>query len=107
MVQMSNEPLDSLRLRDWRPVAQVKAPITTVSRPAVTCIDVHNHLGRWLSDDSSWLVEDVQELLGIMDACGVETIVNLDGRWGEELTANLERYDRAHPDRFITFAHFD
>ncbi|HEX2806490.1 MAG TPA: amidohydrolase family protein [Kineosporiaceae bacterium] len=107
MVQMSGEPLSTLRLRDWRPVAQVKAPSTTVSRPAVTCIDVHNHLGRWLSSDGDWLVKDVRELLDVMDTCGVETIVNLDGRWGEELTANLERYDRAHPGRFITFAHFD
>jgi predicted TIM-barrel fold metal-dependent hydrolase len=33
--------------------------------------------------------------------------VNLDGRWGAELEANLERYDRAHPGRFLTFCHVD
>ena len=42
-----------------------------------------------------------------MDACGVETVVNLDGRWGEDLSANLDRYDRAHPGRFLTFCHLD
>jgi hypothetical protein len=35
-----------------------------------------------------------------MDACNLRGIVNLDGRWGDELEANLHRYDRAHPGRF-------
>ena len=43
----------------------------------------------------------------LMDAVNVEAIVNLDGRWGEELEANLDRYDRAHPGRFFTFCHVD
>ncbi len=34
-------------------------------------------------------------------------IVNLDGRWGAELEANLERYDRRYPGRFVTFCHLD
>ena len=50
---------------------------------------------------------DVGALLALMDATGVEAIVNLDGRWGEELEANLDRYDRAHPGRFFTFCHVD
>ena len=42
-----------------------------------------------------------------MDACNIAAIVNLDGRWGDELTANLERYDCAYPGRFFTFCHVD
>jgi predicted TIM-barrel fold metal-dependent hydrolase len=42
-----------------------------------------------------------------MDASNVAAIVNLDGMWGDELEANLERYDRAYPGRFVTFAHLD
>jgi len=34
-------------------------------------------------------------------------VVNLDGRWGQELDDNLDRYDRAHPERFATFCHVD
>ena len=78
-----------------------------VERAAVPCIDVHNHLGRWLSQDGGWVLQDVDELLATMDACGVETIVNLDGRWGDDLRANLARYDEAHPGRFLTFCHLD
>jgi predicted TIM-barrel fold metal-dependent hydrolase len=100
------EPGD-LRLRDWRPRSQVRTRVTEVARPAVPCIDVHNHLGRWLSGTGDWLVADVADLLRTMDDCGVATVVNLDGRWSTELAENLQRYDRAHPGRFITFAHLD
>ncbi|MDP9184707.1 MAG: amidohydrolase family protein, partial [Actinomycetota bacterium] len=31
----------------------------------------------------------------------------LDGMWGDELDANLDRYDRAYPGRFATFAQWD
>jgi predicted TIM-barrel fold metal-dependent hydrolase len=81
--------------------------VTLVEHPAAPVIDVHNHLGRWLSADGSWLVVDVAELLRTMDRLAIETIVNLDGRWGIELDANLDRYDRAHPGRFLTFCHLD
>lgn len=78
-----------------------------VPRARVPAIDAHNHLGRWLSPDGSWVVSNVSDLLHVMDECNVETIVNLDGMWGEELEANLDRYDRAHPGRFLTFAQCD
>jgi predicted TIM-barrel fold metal-dependent hydrolase len=100
-------PLDTLLLRDWAPRSQVRTRVTAVQRPAVPCIDVHNHLGQWLSDDGGWIVPDVSELLDVLDAHDVATVVNLDGRWGSELTANIERYDAAHPGRFVTFCQFD
>lgn len=99
--------MHDLLLRDWRPRSQVRTRATEVSRPAVPCVDVHNHLGRWLSDDGDWMVPDVTDFLRMMDDCDVVTVVNLDGRWGTELTENIERYDRAHPGRFLTFAHLD
>lgn len=104
---MTEATPEGIRLRDWRPRSQVRTRATEVSRSAVPSIDVHNHLGRWLSRDGGWLVTDVAGLLQTMDSCGVETVVNLDGRWGTELTDNLDRYDRAHPGRFVTFAHLD
>ncbi|HUW15984.1 MAG TPA: amidohydrolase family protein [Actinomycetes bacterium] len=42
-----------------------------------------------------------------MDSVDVATMVNLDGRWGAELTENVARYDAAHPGRFLTFCHVD
>jgi predicted TIM-barrel fold metal-dependent hydrolase len=50
---------------------------------------------------------DVKHLIDVMDELFVAAIVNLDGRWGSELEQNLDRYDRAYPGRFATFAHVD
>lgn len=79
---------------------------TTVDRPLVPAIDIHQHLGTWLGD-GAWMVPSVDALVETMDAAGIERVVSLDGRWGDELEANLDRYDRAHPDRFTTFCHVD
>jgi predicted TIM-barrel fold metal-dependent hydrolase len=99
--------LRDLPLREYRPRPRLRVPEHHVPRAAVPAVDAHNHLGRWLLPDGSWATPDVGELLDVMDASNVAAIVNLDGMWGDELEANLERYDRAHPGRFVTFAHLD
>ena len=99
--------LKALPLRRYRPRSMIRAPQNEIARARVPAIDAHNHLGRWLSDEGGWVVADVDELLGSLDASNVAAIVNLDGRWGDELEANLDRYDRAHPGRFATFCHLD
>jgi predicted TIM-barrel fold metal-dependent hydrolase len=53
------------------------------------------------------MVLDVPALVALMDELNIQTVVNLDGRWGAELEANLDRYDRAHPGRFATFCQVD
>ena len=103
---LSWERLRRLPVPEWHPVQQLRLPATEVERPAFPAIDVHNHLGRWLSD-GAWMIEDPDALVALMDECGIETIVNLDGMWGEEVTANVERYDLAHPGRFLTFCQLD
>jgi predicted TIM-barrel fold metal-dependent hydrolase len=99
------------RLDEYRPIPALRVPVTPPRPPAVPAIDAHNHLGRWLASwvgrDGDWVVEDVAALLALMDEQRVAAIVNLDGRWGDELEANLDRYDRAHPGRFATFCHVD
>ena len=98
-------------LAEYRPRPALRVPATRVRRPAARAIDAHNHLGRWITDwvrpGGGWMAEDVGELLALMDELELEAIVNLDGRWGDELEANLARYDRAHPGRFVTFCHVD
>ena len=96
-----------LKLRDYVPRPALRVEEHEVTRAARTAVDAHNHLGRWLSQDGDWIVPDVSRLLADMDAANVGAIVNLDGRWGGELEANLERYDRRHPGRFVTFCHLD
>jgi predicted TIM-barrel fold metal-dependent hydrolase len=99
--------LRNLPLRDFRPRPSLRVEEHHVARSRFPAIDVHNHLGRWLSEDGAWTSSDVGDLIALMDACNVTSIVNLDGKWGDELEANLDRYDRAHPGRFATFARWD
>jgi predicted TIM-barrel fold metal-dependent hydrolase len=103
----SDRVTTDLPLRDWHPKPTVQLPITAVDRPAAGVIDAHNHLGRWLAEPGTWMIPDVNALLAMMDERDVTHIVNLDGRWDDELEANLDRYDRAHPQRFSTFCHLD
>lgn len=100
------DALCRLPVTEWTPVAQLQLPATEVTRPRFPAIDIHNHLGRWLTD-GDWMIPDVAALLAVMDECGIDTIVNLDGMWGDEVTANVDRYDRAHPGRFVTFCQLD
>jgi predicted TIM-barrel fold metal-dependent hydrolase len=110
-----------LRLRDYRPRTELRVPAAEVCRAAVPAVDTHNHLGRWLAQSGDWLADelsggrpgvpwtipDVGAFIAMLDACNVEAIVNLDGRWDGELEANLDRYDRAHAGRFLTFCQLD
>jgi len=73
----------------------------------VPAVNFHSHLGKWLSPTGHWMEPDVGRLLAMMDSCNVAAMVNLDGRWGDELAQNLRRYDEAHPGRFYTFCHVD
>ncbi|MEU7741398.1 amidohydrolase family protein [Nonomuraea sp. NPDC049158] len=98
---------DDPPLSQYRPVSQLRVAVHEVDRAAVPAVDAHVHLGRWLSEDGDWTVKDVPALIGLMDELNLLGMVNLDGRWGAELAANIERYDAAHPGRFATFCHVD
>src|SRR5919108_904541 len=106
MTDTSRE-ISDLRLADFAPRPTLVVEQHEVRRARFPAIDAHNHLGRWLSRDGGWIARDVPELLRVLDACNVTAIVNLDGMWGDELEANLDRYDRAYPERFLTFARVD
>jgi predicted TIM-barrel fold metal-dependent hydrolase len=99
------ERLRALPLRSYAPRAALRRPESEVARARFSVVDVHAHLGRWLTGE--WTISDVGRLLATMDAANVATVVNLDGMWGDELRANLARYDEAHPGRFVTFARWD
>jgi predicted TIM-barrel fold metal-dependent hydrolase len=103
--QPADQALADLRLRDFVPEPMVRLPENRPTRSPVPAVDVHNHLGRWHGD--GWEIPDVAALVSLMDTCNVATIVNLDGGWGDELEANLARYDRAHEGRFLTFCRLD
>lgn len=95
------------RLRDYDPISNLNLAEHLVESARFPVFDIHTHLGYWLTSDGSWMARDVKELLETFDALNVRSVVNLDGRWGDELEANLDRYDRSYPDRFATFCQID
>lgn len=98
--------LRDLPLREFHPRPALRRPEHLVARAPVPAIDAHNHLGRWLTS-GGWAAERIQDTFAAMEQANVTAVVNLDGRWGDELEHNLDRYDRAYPDRFATFCHLD
>jgi predicted TIM-barrel fold metal-dependent hydrolase len=104
-----SESLDTLLLRDFRPrPARVLAHAGDPERPRFPVIDAHNHLGGAFGDASGdWPGRPVSELLALMDRAGVERIVDLDGRFGSLLEAEIARVQAPCPDRVAVFAGID
>ncbi len=101
-------PLD---LKDFQPRSMLHVPETEVPRARFPVIDIHTHLG--FSAKSSGGVAQGEEmrylappaeLLAVMDAVNLRTMVNLTGGVGAGLQESIKRYPTAHPGRFITFA---
>lgn len=96
--------IKDLKLRDWEPRSMLKTKVTVVERAKYPVIDVHNHLG---GGKDRLTPQRVQQYLDEMDSAGVQTVVNLDGGWGQTLRETLAALDQAHPGRFLTFALLD
>lgn len=86
-----------LRLSEFEPKSMLVVPVHTVERARFPAIDYHNHL------DS----QHPGPVLEIMDACGVERIVNITMKTGDQGMAMIEKYHSAAPDRFSTIAWMD
>jgi len=99
--QDTGDGIQDLKLRDWKPRSMLVTKETRIDRPAFPVIDVHNHLG---GGAKHLTPKRVQDYLQAMDEAGVETVVNLDGRWDNRLKETLSALDEAHPRRFLTFA---
>jgi predicted TIM-barrel fold metal-dependent hydrolase len=104
------EPVSQpLRLTDFEPRSALHVHETSIERPRYPVVDAHTHLcwgthseaGIFLSSQRTFLAPP-EELLPVMDRCGVHTMVNFTGGYGAGLTESIARYDRAHPGRFLT-----
>jgi predicted TIM-barrel fold metal-dependent hydrolase len=86
-----------LRLSDFEPRSMLVTPQHEVPRAKFPAIDYHNHLD----------AQGPLEVLRIMDECGIERIVNITMRTGEEALAMIKRFHSAAPDRVATIAWMD
>ncbi len=97
--------MHELLLKDFRPRAEVRLPEHRVTRPKFPAIDAHIHLGPEFS--CGWYGRDAAELVPVLDAMGVEMVVDLDGGWGEDLDERIAAYQGRFPGRFLHFARVD
>lgn len=94
-----------LLLKDFRPQPEVRLPAHHVTRPKFSAIDAHIHLGPEFS--CGWYGRDAAELVPVLDAMGIDLVVDLDGGWGTDLDARIAAYQGRFPDRFLHFARVD
>src|SRR5688572_5717375 len=90
-----------LLLGEFRPEPMMRVEEHHPQRFPVAAIDAHNRIGR--RSDGSWVISDVGAFLAMMDEVNLDGVVNYDSTWGDDLEANLDRYDRVHPRRFASF----
>lgn len=86
-----------LPLGEFQPKSSLVTPVHLPEKPKFPVIDYHNHL------DST----DPTEVLRIMDACGVEHLVNITMQVGDKAIAMLDRFHQAAPDRFSSIGWMD
>jgi predicted TIM-barrel fold metal-dependent hydrolase len=99
-----------LELKDFQPRSMLKVPETRVARARYPVIDIHTHLGfRAKGVAGVPHGEDMRyrapaaEIVPVMDAVNLQTMVNLTGGVGRGLEQSIAQYEKAHPGRFITF----
>lgn len=97
--------MERLALEDYRPRQALRTPETHVPRPRFPVIDAHNHLGPVFGGD--WPSRSAEELEGVLDAAGVERLVDLDGGQGDGLRREIERWQLALPGRVAVFSGLD
>lgn len=86
-----------LPISDFEPRSMLAVERHEIARARFPAIDYHNHLD----------AQEPAEVLRVMDECGVEKIVNITMRTGEESFAMHRKFKEAAPDRFETIAWFD
>ena len=99
-----------LDLADFRPKSMLHVPETKVPKPRYPVVDIHTHLsiraksvnGVGVGEKMDFLATP-QTLLPVMDRRDIRILVNLTGGSGKGLEETIQRFDKTHPDRFITF----
>ncbi len=84
--------------------SSLSVPQHDVARPRFAAIDAHDHLRGPFS--AGWGDRSAGDLERLLDASGVERIVDLDGEFGHPLELELERF-RGLGDRVAVFAAID
>jgi predicted TIM-barrel fold metal-dependent hydrolase len=108
--QARREAGAALDLKDFAPRSMLRVASTRVPRARVPAIDFHSHFGFSAMNTAGVsqgeqvrFLAPADELLAVMDRVNLRMMVNLTGGVGRGLQESLQRYQTAHPERFLTF----
>ena len=87
----------TLPVSDFQPRSMLHNVVSYIAKPQFPVIDYHNHLD----------AQDPGSVLEIMDACGIEQIVNITMKVGDEAIEQIERYRASDPKRFHSIGWMD
>jgi hypothetical protein len=87
----------TLPLGEFHPRSTLTTPVHEILRPRFPAIDYHNHLD----------AQEPARMLEIMNACGIEHLVNITMKVGDEALRQIDRYHQADPVRFSTIGWMD
>lgn len=92
-------------LTNYRPRSALVTRATQVNQPRFPVIDAHNHLSGFSGE---WDKRPISALLDVLDQANIQTYVDLDGMWGEEvLHQHLDQFKAQAPERFRVFSGVD
>jgi predicted TIM-barrel fold metal-dependent hydrolase len=101
------KPLD---LSEFQPKSMLVVPESKVEKAKFPVVDVHTHFsfpgkaeGGVTWGETLIYLAPPEELLAVMNRRNIQTLVNLTGGYGNGLNECIEKYDKKHPGRFVTF----
>ena len=89
-----------LPISEFEPKSMLHVKETRVPRARFPVIDFHTHVSPRMN--STRRSVPPSEIVTVMDAVNLRTMVNLTGGSGAELAATIKGFDRAFPGRFVT-----
>ncbi len=98
---MASHDHSEIKLHEYVPRSELVVPENPVDRARFPVVDVHNHLGRLVTDDP----DAPAKLVDVMDAVGISAMMDLDvGRSPEhDIKACVKAMRDPYPGRFILF----
>jgi predicted TIM-barrel fold metal-dependent hydrolase len=100
----------ALELSQFQPKSMLHVPEHKVLRPRFPVIDIHSHLswpaksvhGVFLGEKMTYPAPP-SEILAVMDRKDIRTMVDLTGGIGKGLEEVVQKWQVAHPGRFLVF----
>lgn len=95
--------MQDIALSKFQPIPALVTTTHSITKPRFPVIDMHVHMGHLMFTGDYASQYDTAKFVQQMRDAGVVRIVNLDGEWGEGLTAMLEK-TRDYPEEILHFA---